>query len=396
MKFTVKRQELAHVLENIESVTDEKSPNPVLGYVRLSAYIADKDNPQSSIQLAGSNLRIAIDTSLSAEVSEAGCILTPARAFAKVIKSLSCDLVSVVVNANTLTVAGVGTSRKHKLAIRSAEDFLRIPVPAHDNEGIPLSSAVLKTVLSKVAHAMDSAQSAGRNGVMLEIRDSKLSAVAANSYQIAVYESEVDAADWECMIPAAMHKPLIDLCGASETIRLKRDEKNLYAETSDSIVTTILPGEKFIPWRQAMEMIRPEPVATLARADLVNSIKGVTCVNSTVSVCLSFTKDGNLLLSSTSESADSGEFEATDELACSTVDKPMEINVSAAYLLSNLRSVDSAEVVLRYCYPNQVVVVGPGYHSIIALTSAPKKSVQPDVSDLEPEKPAKKRGKTTK
>lgn len=399
MKFQVKRQDISHVLDNIESVTDEKSANPILGYVRVSAYEADAQNPLSTVQLAGTNLRIAIETTIPADVESDGCILVLARPLARVIKSLSCDKVSINVTKNNMVVSGVGTSRTHKLAIRSAEDFAKIPTPSSDNEGIPLASETIKSIIGKVSHAMDTAQAAGRNGVMVEIKGGVCSAVSVNSYQLAVFETNVDVSDWECIIPAAMHKPLLDLCGGAEIVRIKKDEKYIFAETEETIIATILPSEQFVPWRKVVEMIHPDPIATLARVDLVNSVKGVTCVSPTATVCLSFKKDGKLHISSISEGADQGEFEANDVIECSTVDKAIELNLSAAFLLANLRSVDSGEVVLRHCLPNQLVVVGPGYHSLIALTSprATTNSHSSTEPEEEPEeKPLKKRGKSNK
>jgi DNA polymerase III sliding clamp (beta) subunit (PCNA family) len=392
MKFTVKRQDLSHVLDGIEGIVEEKSPNPILGYLRIAAYEADATSP-ASVQLAGTNLKLAIETTISADVEKAGSALTLARPLARVIKSLACDVVSIAVTKNSLVVSGVGTSRTHKLAVRGADDFIKIPTPAPDNQGIPLKSDTIKNLINKVSHAMDTAQSAGRNGVMVEIVGGKCSAVAVNSYQMVVYETDVDSVDWSCMLPSVMHKPLLDLCANSDTIQMKRDSNYLYAETDESIVAVCIPAEGFVPWRKVMEMVVPDPVATVAKVDLVNSIKGVTCVNPSASVCMSFKKEGTVEISSTSEGAYSGEFESSDSIACSTVDKVIDLSVSAAFLLANLRAVDSGEIVLRYFFPNQLVVVGPGYHSLIALTSS--KPVQKEPEEQE-EKPAKKTTKGKK
>ena len=74
MKLTVNRQSLTRALEKIEGVTDDKSTISTLGYVRIMAFVADAE-AGATLQLAGTNLKMALETTIPAEVTVAGKIL---------------------------------------------------------------------------------------------------------------------------------------------------------------------------------------------------------------------------------------------------------------------------------------------------------------------------------
>jgi DNA polymerase III sliding clamp (beta) subunit (PCNA family) len=363
------------------------------------AFVADAE-AGATLQLAGTNLKMALETTIPADVTDAGKLLVSVKPLSRIVKSLTSEEVSMTLDGSSLIVKGVGTARTHKLPTRPADEMPKIPLPPKDG-AITVQASVFRGLVNRVSHASDPAPNTGRSGVMVEITGEVIAVAAANGYQLAAVESASGcAADtkWERLIPSLMHRALGEICEDSQTLQINQDENHIYVETDESMIACMTPMEPFVPWRNVLKMIEPRSIATVSSEALTQAIKGVTCVKPDSVISLKFskqlsdiTKPGRVKIEMVTDFTADAELGAVDIVECDSVERDTELYISAPLLLANIKSAATDVVSIKLSEPNHLTVTSGDYKALVALVQKPTK-----ISEAEKkveEKPAKKGAK---
>lgn len=177
MNFEIPRASLLPALAVVSGVVERRQTLPILGNLLLGASADD-------VRLRATDLELEIATHTPADVVDDGDVTVPARKFLDICRALPDGAMIRVRGEGDRVTVSSGRSR-FTLSTLPAADFPGIEMGDVDL-AIDLPSSVLKRSLDKTAFAM--AQQDVRyylNGLLLELRDGALVAVATDGHRLA-------------------------------------------------------------------------------------------------------------------------------------------------------------------------------------------------------------------
>lgn len=184
MKFQIQREDLLIPLQKIIGAVEKKQTMPILSNVRVKA-------DTQSLVLTATDLEIELLTNLQLAVDEPGETTLPARKLLDICKALPGEcVISISVKSDKASLQS-GRSR-FSLATLPASDF---PVLDTINSvaEFDIPHNILKELIDNTAFAM--AQQDVRyylNGLLLEVGNDRLRAVATDGHRLACCEKEAD------------------------------------------------------------------------------------------------------------------------------------------------------------------------------------------------------------
>ncbi|MCI0505279.1 MAG: DNA polymerase III subunit beta [Gammaproteobacteria bacterium] len=215
MRFTVQRENILKPLQFVIGVVEKRQTLPVLSNVLIEA----KDN---TLSFTATDLEVEIVASVQLDISEKGLITLPARKFVDICRALPEDSkVDVWLDAEKDRVVIRSGRSRFNLATLPATDFPNIEeVKGQTNFTIPQS--VLKNLIEKTQFSM--AQQDVRfylNGLLLEVSDQVIKAVATDGHRLSYCERDVDVA------PKSRIQVILPRKGVVELAKLLEDSETL-------------------------------------------------------------------------------------------------------------------------------------------------------------------------
>lgn len=220
MKFKIQREALLKPLQLVSGVVERRQTLPVLANVMLTA---DRDG----IGLTGTDLEVELVARVKAEVEEEGETTLPARKFLDICRTLpDQSMLDVVVEGERAHVRS-GRSR-FALSTLPATDFPAVDT-LHPVREFVIPQGKLKQLMERTHFAM--AQQDVRyylNGLMLELSQGRLRAVATDGHRLALCEDQVN------VDPAGVDQVIVPRKGVMELMRLLNDTD----ETAQVVIGT--------------------------------------------------------------------------------------------------------------------------------------------------------------
>ena len=211
MRFTINRDSLVGPLQLVCGAVERRQTLPVLSNVLL---VLDGNK----LSLTATDLEVELVANVELAVAgEDGEITVPARKFLDITKSLpSQDIEFVLENQKVSIKCG---RNKFSLATLPANEFPVVEETVGTHE-LNLQQSLLKSMMDQTAFAM--AQQDVRyylNGMLFEITDKKLKAVATDGHRLAICDLETDFqsdSKTEAIIPRKGIQELMRLLDNSE------------------------------------------------------------------------------------------------------------------------------------------------------------------------------------
>lgn len=344
MKLTTKREELVSKLSVVSRAVSTRAATQALSGVLLKA-------GEGELTLAATDLDLGLETTLEAQVEDAGTALLPGRLLAEVAKSLGDETVQIETREAEHDVEiRSGGSRFH-LRVLAAEDFPKLPEPA-EQPGLTLPAPALESSIELVARA------ASRDdmrpvltGVFVVASGNELTMVATDSYRLAVkrteLESELDG-ELESNIPARALRELGRVLSSENvgatTITLLPNQAVFEAGTI-TLSTRLIDGQ-FPNFRQLLPESYEHDVR-LPRDEFLQVTRRVSqLAQRNAPLRLSFAP-GELTVAA--ETPDVGD--ARETMPASFEGEPLEIGFNPEFLKEGIESVGGEEVLLRLISP---------------------------------------------
>nr|MDQ2695217.1 DNA polymerase III subunit beta [Pseudomonadota bacterium] len=241
MRLQTSRETLLKPLQHVIGVVERRHTLPILANVRLIA----KDG---GLLLTASDLEVELSANAAVPVEEPGGITFPARKMLDILRALpEAATVSLAVENDKLQVR-CGRSR-FSLLMLPVEDFPVMDEAAFDGQ-VRLSQTALKGLIDHTHFAM--AQQDVRyylNGLLLEITDDKVTAVATDGHRLALEDT---AAAVDCpggrqvIVPRKGVQELLRLLGeADDEADIRVSPTHLQVTLGDSHFTSKLIDGKF-------------------------------------------------------------------------------------------------------------------------------------------------------
>jgi len=362
MKLTIERSTLLKALSHVQSVVEKRNTIPILSNVQIEAV-------DGALALTATDLDLAVVEQTSAMIEQTGATTVPAHTMHDIVRKLPDGAQIGLTLAEQRLRMDAGRSH-FTLACLPKEDF---PVMSEGEmpHRFSLPAADLKRLIDKSRFAISTEETRYYlNGIYLHVADSEgegtLRAVATDGHRLARVELTVP--DGAAGMPgvilprktvAEIRKLLEEFDGAVE---LALSDTKLRFTFDSAVVTSKLIDGTFPDYSRVIPTgnDRTLTVDCTGFAEAVDRVSTISSEKSR-SVKLSLESD-KLTLSVTSPEAGS----ATEELAASYSDEPMEIGFNARYLLDILDQIEGETAELRLAdSASPTVIVDPSSDSAL-------------------------------
>lgn len=340
MKFRCERDALVEAIGvAARAVTSRTGALPVLSGILVRA--------DDGLELVGSDLEITIRVSATAEVTEAGTAVLPARLFGDIVRALGDGAVTVEVSDDEARIAS-GQS-DFALRVLPVDEFPKVGEVTGD--AVEIDGPVLAEALRQVvpAASRDDARPI-LTGVQLEAEAAGLRLVATDSYRLGMRDlpgQHVLAEGSRVLVPAKALGELQRVLG-EEPVRVVVSERDAtFALGGVDITTRLIEGE-FPNYRQLIPQGYPNRM-TVPKEPFMEAIKRVRLVAASrdgAPVRLSLAPEKIEL---TASAQDVGE--AHELIEAKYEGEEMVVAFNPEFLLDGVSVVDGDEVLLETMDP---------------------------------------------
>jgi DNA polymerase-3 subunit beta len=351
MKLTITREQLQEGLVAVAASIPAKTTLPILSNILLEA-------TKDGIRLSGTDLDIAVSTTVSASVDQEGAITLPARKLVEIVRELPSAAIRLTASGEQRVTIECGRSRFRLLGL-PREEFPAFPSVKFEG-GWRTSSKELQKLIGHVAFAASTEESRPiLNGVLWELRPERMRMVATNGHRLArmdVPTSETQGASQaDLIVPPKALDQIRRLFDTDETVEIARSENHLGFRTSSTQIFTRLIEGPYPNYEQVIPR-ENDKAATADKAALTAALRRMSIVASdqTHRIRMAFA-NGSCKLSV--QTPDLGE--AQEELNVSYEGDPLEIGFNAAYLLEILKYIPTDEVRMTFKAPERAATCEP-------------------------------------
>lgn len=349
MKFTITREQFQEGLVAVAASVPAKTTLPVLSNILLEA-------TKEGLRLSGTDLDIAVSTTVPASVDQEGSITLPARKLVEIVRELPSASIRFTAAGEQRVTMECGKS-KFKLLGLSREEFPAFPTVKFDG-GWKSDAKELHKLISHVAFAASTEESRPiLNGVLWELRPEKMRMVATNGHRLARMDVPVSGSKTQAdlIVPPKALEQIRRLFGADDQVEIARSDNHLgFRSATTQVYTRLIEG----PYPNYEQVIPREndKFATADKSALTAALRRMSTVASdqTHRIRMAFSSGGCKL---SVQTPDLGE--AQEELTVTYEGDPLEIGFNATYLLEILKFIPTDEVRLTFKSPERAATCEP-------------------------------------
>jgi DNA polymerase-3 subunit beta len=350
MKFTITREKLQEGLLAVVSSVPAKSTLPVLSNILIEA-------KKDGLRLSGTDLDIAVSTTVAAEVDEEGAITLPAKKLADIARELPGSPVRITSAGEQRANVECGKSKFRLLGL-PRDEFPSFPQVKFDGAW-KAPAKELHKLIGHVAFAVSTEESRPiLNGVLWELRKDRMRMVATNGHrlsrmEIALTGNEAQQAD--LIVPPKALEQIRRLFGPDDLVEIAKSENHLGFRTGGTQVFTRLIEGPYPNYEQVIPR-ENDKFATVDKVAMASALRRMSIVASdqTHRIRLAF---GGGTLKFSVQTPDLGE--AQDEMAVTYDGDALEIGFNAAYLLELLKYMPTDEVRFTFKAPERAATAEP-------------------------------------
>jgi len=350
MKFTITREKLQEGLLAVVSSIPTKTTLPVLSNILIEA---SKDG----LRLSGTDLDIAVSTTVPAEVDEEGALTLPAKKLSEIARELPGSPVRVTSAGEQRAQVECGKSKFRLLGL-PRDEFPSFPAVKFDGAW-KAPAKDLHKLIGHVAFAVSTEESRPiLNGVLWELRKDRMRMVATNGHRLARMEVPLGgaaASQADLIVPPKALEQIRRLFAEDVEVEIAKSENHLgFRSGGTQVYTRLIEG----PYPNYEQVIPREndKFATVDKVAMASALRRMSIVASdqTHRIRLSF---GSGILKFSVQTPDLGE--AQDEMAVTYEGDLLEIGFNAAYLLELLKYMPTDEVRFTLKAPERAATAEP-------------------------------------
>jgi DNA polymerase III subunit beta len=341
MKFICAQSDLERALNIVSKAVTPNTTLPVLNNILLKA-------EGKKLHLAATNLEVAVQCFIPAEVKNEGAITIPAKLIYSYVSLLKDDKIEISLLEGE-TVQLKSPSSQTKIKGINASEFPVIPKAEKENtikvDTKDLESAINQTVFSASTNTSRPVLS----GVLFDVDKESLKVVATDSYRLAektIQLKEKGNITVQCIVPARTVMELGKILTRAEEkdveINISKNQV-LFIVGDVQLLSRLIEG-KFPPY----EKIIPKETRTkleILSEELANVVRRVSLFarENNNSIKISATNDGKLSVST--DETRVGEEKA--EMSVKIDGENNKIALNAQYLLDVLNCIQSEKILLE-------------------------------------------------
>jgi DNA polymerase III subunit beta len=274
LKFTCSQQNLSYGLNQVQKAVSTRNTLPILLGIKIQT-------GRQELILQATDLEMAIECRIAAEIEEEGEVVLPAKYFVDIIRNLPGTIVSAEMNEDNYYIKIKAGKAEFNLHGQSAEEFPAMPIIERD-KNFSVSVESLKNTLYDTQFAVSHDESRPVfTGILIESKSDKLIAVATDGYRLAIKYSDIP---WHENLPpvivpgkaaAEIHRLLSGK--GFEDVQMQIINNQIIIQFTDTILVSRLIDGQFPNYQQiipkthplSLELDREEFLRSLERVGLI-------------------------------------------------------------------------------------------------------------------------------
>lgn len=344
MQINLTREELLKPLSYVAGIVERRQTLPVLSYVLLR-------QQDGEMTLTGTDLEIEVIAKIKQEAGASAELTLPARKLFDICRALPANAELTIKKDGEKAIVKSGKSR-FALTTVPVTDFPYIQASQWE-QALTITQKNLKTLFEQTYFCM--AQQDVRyylNGLLLELIDKKLRAVATDGHRMALSEIELEKSakgEKQVILPRkGVQEMMRLLADSTDAVEVQIGTNHLRAQTGDLIFTSKLVDGRYpdytkvIPHSQSILLNLPREAfkETLSRVAILSSEKyrGVR---------LSLGSKGMRITAHNPEQE-----EAQEEVSTDYAGDGMEIGFNVNYMIDAISALYGEQIVFGLNDPN--------------------------------------------
>lgn len=351
MYFEISRKELLTPLKMAVSVVEARQARAILGNLLLKV----SDNTLRLTATDG-EVEITCAVPLEAGLKNEDAETTVPRKIFDIVRSFPDNSDIQITEENNHLLVKSGKSR-FSLSTLPTEDFPASP-QIEDGTEFRIAQNQFKELLQKTSFCIASNDVRYYlMGLLLEIREGKMSLVGTDGHRMAVAQIDYDSdsEDTAVIIPRKAVLELAKLLNDSDDeMIITCDESRIKFDISESLtINSKLIDGTFPDWRSVVPM-RADKVVTADTAVLKQTLSRVSILSNEKYKGVRLTLSENLLVVNAKNPQQE---EATEEISVDYPGEEMEIGFNGTYLLEALNVISTDQVHLAFTDSNSSVLM---------------------------------------
>jgi DNA polymerase-3 subunit beta len=348
MKFTITRDQLQEGLMAVASAIPAKTTLPVLSNVLVEA-------TKQGVRLSGTDLDIAVSTTVAAEVDTEGAATLPAKKLVDIARELPPASIRFTAVSEQRVSIECGKSR-FKLLGLPREEFPSFPAVKFDGAS-KAAAGVVQKLINHVAFAASTEESRPiLNGVLWELRPDRMRMVATNGHRLAKMDvPSTGSAAADLIVPPKALDQIRRLFPADAEIEIAKSDNHIGFRAGGRLVFSRLIEGPYPPYENVIPR-ENDKSATVDRNAMAGALRRMSVVASDQTHRIRLALSGGTCRFSV-QTPDLGE--AQDELSVAYEGEPLEIGFNATYLLEILKFMPTDEVRFTFKAPERAATVEP-------------------------------------
>src|SRR2546427_12168233 len=332
MKFTITREPLQEGLTAVAAAIPAKPTLPVLANVLVEA-------PKQGLRLSGTDLDIAVSTTVSADIDAEGAVRLPAKKLADYVRELPAAPSRCSAAGEQRVAIECGRSR-FKLLGMAREELPSFPAVKFD-KAWKASAGVVHKLVTHVAVAASTEESRPiLNGVLWELRPDRMRMVATNGHRLAKMDVPASGGSTaDLIVPPKALEQIRRLYAPEVDLEVAKSDNHIGFRAGGTLVFSRLIEGPYPNYEQVIPR-ENDKHATIDKLAMTAALRRMSIVASdqTHRIRLAFTGGTGRF---SGQTPDLGE--AQDELPVTYEGEPLEIGFNAMYLLEILKYMPTDE-----------------------------------------------------
>lgn len=339
MKIQITQNNLNKALSLLSRVASSRTPLPILSNILLKA-------SGGKLELAATNLEVAITHTAAGKIDEEGTVAIPARLLHDFVAQLPKDLTVDLVFEDTKLFITAGSYSSH-IQGSAADDFPAIPNTV-EGATVTLDATTLKTALERTMLAASNDETRPvLGGVYFHTVDGKLFIAATDGYRLA--ESEVSAVkeSINAVVPSSTLQDVLRIVqdNPEEDVSLQFDASQFGVRSGSTVLVSRLIDGQYPEYKQLIPE-SSEVTAQVGREELLTAAKlaGLFARETGGSITLK-ASEGDKTLTVSSVASQVGD---NSSAVSGTVSGTGEVVVNVRYLTDALNCFDAKTISFRF------------------------------------------------
>src|SRR5205809_545718 len=229
MKFTITREQLQEGLSGVAAAIPAKTTLPVLANVLVEV-------TKQGLRLSGTDLDIAVTTTVPAEVDAEGAVTLPAKKLVDIARELPSGPVRFTAAGESRVAIECGRS-KFKLLGLPREEFPSFPAVKFDGAW-KAEAGVVHKLVGHVAFAASTEESRPiLNGVLWELRPDHMRMVATNGHRLAKMDVPAKGGSTaDLIVPPKALEQIRRLLAADDAPEIARSDNHIGFRAGGTLV----------------------------------------------------------------------------------------------------------------------------------------------------------------